>query len=66
VLTEDGYYRFVNHTERLLTTGFITKRALLKYKNDIRGDEMAIKEMAERYNAKINEMEADRKINIVC
>lgn len=47
--TDDGYYRYVNHQDKLMTTGFQTKEVLLKYTGDIRFDKITIMLMQERY-----------------
>ena len=47
--TIDGYYRYVNHGDKLVTTGFTTKEMLLKYTKDIRFDDQTVKRMSIRY-----------------
>ena len=49
VRTDDGYYRRVNHAERLLTTGFTSEAKMVEYSANIRTDETAKKAMAARY-----------------
>jgi hypothetical protein len=49
VKTSDNYYRFVNHNNYLLTSGFKSRLSLLKYKNDLKFDNKTILKMKERY-----------------
>lgn len=59
VKTKDSYYRYVNHDNKLLTTGFKTEKALLKYSNDIRFDSKTVSLMKDRYN---NEFRGKNKV----
>jgi hypothetical protein len=45
----DDYYRFVNHSERLATTGFSSEVGLLKNADIIRVDEGTLALMRARY-----------------
>lgn len=48
----DGqYYRYVNHEEQLLTSGFSTKDTLVKSKNLILFNDKTILSMRNRYNS---------------
>lgn len=49
IQTPDGYYRFVSHERKLLTTGFESEEALLKNRNIIRFDKGTKELMAARY-----------------
>lgn len=49
VQTPDGYFRYVNHADKLATTGFGTREALLKYSDNIRFDVGTIPQMQARY-----------------
>lgn len=53
IQTHDGLWRFVNHTHRLLTTGFKTEATLIGYKDVIRFDEAAVKIMQEQYDRNV-------------
>lgn len=48
--TKNGYYRYVNHSNKLTTTGFGSKEALKRNSDIIRFDSETIKKMKERYN----------------
>ena len=48
--TKDNYFCFVNHPDKLVTTGFLQKENLLKYQNDIRFDSFTIERMKKRYS----------------
>ena len=45
-----GHFRFVDHINRLATTGFKTKDKLLEYSSSIRFDKGTLVIMIERYN----------------
>jgi len=49
-----GYYRFVSHKQKIMTTGFEAKKNLLKYKDNIRFDSNTVKLMHDRYNKNCN------------
>ena len=49
IQTDDGYFRRVNHAERLLTTGFLTEAKMIEYTPLLRTDEAIRKLMAARY-----------------
>ncbi len=49
IKTDDGFYRFINHKESLLSTGFRAESNLIKYKNCIRFDKDTINIMIKRY-----------------
>lgn len=49
VKTADDYYRFVNHADKLVTTGFKAKDKLLEYSDMIRFDNGTLAIMQERY-----------------
>lgn len=49
IVQDDGYYHYVNHQDKLMTTGFRTKEALLKYTGDIRFGKATIILMQKRY-----------------
>lgn len=49
VLTNDGYFRYVNHSDKLVTTGFKGKDVLLNWTDAIRFDKNAIIKMQKRY-----------------
>lgn len=51
IVQDDGYYHYVNHQDKLMTTGFRTKEALLKYTGDIRFDKATIILMQNRYGS---------------
>ena len=46
----DNYYRFVNHTDRLATTGFKTRLALQNAINAIKFDTKTVEIMQKRYS----------------
>ena len=45
----DGYYRFISREHKIMTSGFLTRTNLLKYRNDFRFDKSTIEIMRERY-----------------
>ena len=45
----DGFYRYVNHDDRICTTGFGTPEALKKYSGNIRFDNRTVELMTRRY-----------------
>lgn len=47
--TADGFYRYINHQDKLSTTGFGTKEALSEYAPIIRFDVQTVKDMTKRY-----------------
>lgn len=49
IQTDDGYFRYVNHKDRLLSTGFSNVAGLLKNTKHIRVDTPAIDLMRRRY-----------------
>jgi hypothetical protein len=49
VLSDNGFYRYVNHIDYLATTGWITKERLLAYTDNLRFDENNIHNMKLRY-----------------
>lgn len=49
IKTMDGYYRYINEKEKLLTTGFLTKESLLKHGEIIRFDYLTLEIMKERF-----------------
>lgn len=51
VKTEDGYYRYVNHRDRLVTTGFGILAGLLRNTDIIRFDAATVAIMRGRYTA---------------
>ena len=51
VIEIGGYYRFISHNTKRLTTGFKTEEKLLEYADNIRTDKIVIKLQKERYNA---------------
>lgn len=50
IQTTDGMYRYVNHSEKILTSGYTTKGNAIKFKNNFRFDEVSVKEMYKRYS----------------
>ena len=48
------YFRYVNHPEKLLTTGFKQVKSLQEYSNDIRFDTKTLEIMKDRYNTHYN------------
>jgi hypothetical protein len=50
----DGYHRYVNHIDKLVTTGFLTIEKLIEYSNMIRFDNGTIRIMLDRYNSLYN------------
>lgn len=50
IQTSDGIYRFVNHKEKLLTTGYPKKETLVSYAMCIRDDAKTREIMTKRYN----------------
>lgn len=50
VVTEDGFYRYVNHYHKIATTGFRTKSALINNQNLFRFDDATILLMQDRYS----------------
>jgi hypothetical protein len=55
IKTSDGYYRFINREDQLLTTGFKLKKTLLKYINDFLFISSSIQKMKTRYKKLIGE-----------
>jgi hypothetical protein len=52
IINDKGVFRFVNHAEKLLTTGFSsTESKLIEYKDAIRFDNTTLKIMSDRYKA---------------
>ena len=49
IVCKDNYYRYVNHNDKLITLGFKTKEALIKWSGLIRFDNLSIKLMNKRY-----------------
>jgi hypothetical protein len=47
--TWDGYFRYINHEEKLLTTGYLIEKNLKKNSNMIRFDTGTIERMKARY-----------------
>ena len=47
----DGFYRFINHIDKIATTGFRSKDVLLVYADSIRFDSQALSRMNSRYVA---------------
>ena len=58
IYTSEGYFRFIDHYNKLLTTGFRTKEKLITYKDDIRFDVGTIIVMYNNYE----KLYADKKI----
>jgi hypothetical protein len=48
---KNGLYRYINHTDKLATTGFLSKENLEKNKDIIRFDSSTIEIMNNRYNS---------------
>ena len=51
IIFDGKYYRYINHSAKLLTCGFGVRNGLLRNKNIIRFDNLAINSMRNRYNA---------------
>ena len=49
VMTPDGYYRYVNHLDKLATTGFGNTGGLMRNVDIIRFDDRTITKMRQRY-----------------
>jgi hypothetical protein len=45
----DGFYRFVNLTDNLVTCGFTTRKKLLSYSDTYRFDTVTVAVMSARY-----------------
>ncbi len=54
IMFDGKFYRYVNHDDKLLTTGFSDKNGLLKNKNIIRFDKLTIPIMRDRYDKYIS------------
>jgi len=50
IMFDGKFYRYVNHDDKLLTTGFGIKNGLLRNKNIIRFDKLTIPNMRDRYD----------------
>lgn len=50
IMFDGKYYRYVNHDDKLLTTGFGIKDGLLRNKDIIRFDDLTIPRMRDRYD----------------
>ena len=50
IMFDGKFYRYVNHDNKLLTTGFSIKNGLLRNKDIIRFDNLAIPTMRYRYD----------------
>lgn len=48
--TPDGYWRYVDHSEKLATTGFKSRNGLIKNEDIIRFDSGTLVRMRERYD----------------
>ncbi len=48
-ITHDNYYRYINHIDKLATTGYKSFDMLVCYKDNIRFDSYTIKIMKTRY-----------------
>jgi hypothetical protein len=61
VQTPDGQFRFVNHAEKLATTGFGSEEALMRNADIIRVDKGTLKLMRERYLKEFPQHQASKK-----
>ena len=50
IMFDGKFYRYVNHDDKLLTTGFSIKNGLLRNKDIIRFDDLTIPVMRDRYD----------------
>ena len=49
ILLVDGFYRYVNHSDKVSTSGFGTRKTLLKYSGNFRFDSSSLGIMKDRY-----------------